>query len=70
MLIPHPSFAHKVLTGPHHSQKPKPAHAGGKALIQNMVDAEFSEQEDLDKLLFSDDMEKIAEFIENYEPGF
>lgn len=41
-----------------------------KALIQNMVDAEFSEQEDLDKLLFSDDMEKIAEFIENYEPGF
>ena len=38
-----------------------------KALIQNMVDAEFSDKEDMDKLLFSDDIEKIADFIENYK---
>lgn len=39
-----------------------------KALIQNMVNAAFSEQEDLDRLLFSDDIEEIAEYIENFEP--
>lgn len=41
-----------------------------KALIQNMVDAEFSDQQDLDKLLFSDDIGKIADFIEHYQKGF
>ena len=37
-----------------------------RELIQNMVDADFSSQEDLDKLLFCDDIHQVADFIEHY----
>ena len=39
-----------------------------RELLHNMVSAEFSSQEDMDKLLFSDDMAKVADFINHY-PG-
>lgn len=41
-----------------------------KQMIQNMIDANFSDKEDMDKILFSDDLEKISAFIENYQTGF
>lgn len=41
-----------------------------KALIENMVNAEFSEQEDLDRLLFSDDINEIEDYILNFKPRF